>query len=260
MILYDINNVHFSYRTKGPEVLRGIDLKIREGEILSVLGKNGAGKSTLLFCMLGIKKPQQGSINIRGKDIATMTERDIATVVGFVPQTHSPTFSYSVEEFVLMGCAAGVGLFSAPGGEEKNKTAQALDTMGISHLAGRPYTELSGGERQQVLIARAIAGEPDIILFDEPTVHLDFANQLKVLRIIKQLSDDGFAVVLTTHDPNHALLLGGRTALLGDDGTLISGSTTDIVTQENLENVYSTDMCLKYWSEIGRSVCVFPGL
>lgn len=259
-MLYNIQNLHFSYRAKGPEVLRGVNLSIRQGEILTVLGRNGAGKSTLFSCMLGMKKPQQGSIHIQGRSISTMTEREIASVVGFVPQSHNPAFSYTVEEFVLMGCAAKIGLLSSPGEREREKTYEALEKMGITHLAQRPYTELSGGERQQVTIARAIVGEPKIILFDEPTAHLDFANQVKVLRIVKKLSEDGYAVAMTTHDPNHALLLGGYTAILGSNGKITWGETETIVTQENLEKVYGADICLQPWPEIGRSVCVFPSL
>jgi len=259
-MLYDIQNLHFSYRPNSPEVLRGVDLQIREGEILTVLGRNGAGKSTLFSCMLGMKKPRQGSIQIQGRDIASMTEREIATVVGFVPQSHNPAFAYTVEEFVLMGCAAKIGLLSSPGSREREKTMAALEKMGIAHLANRPYTELSGGERQQVTIARAIVGQPKIILFDEPTAHLDFSNQVKVLRIVKGLSRDGYAVAMTTHDPNHALLLGGHTAILGGDGKITWGETGSIVTQENLEKVYGPDICLQPWPEIGRNVCVFPSL
>ena len=259
-MLYNIQNLHFSYRANSPEVLRGVDLQIQEGEILTVLGRNGAGKSTLFSCMLGMKKPRQGTIEIQGRNIAAMTEREIATVVGFVPQSHNPAFSYTVEEFVLMGCAAKIGLLSSPGSKEREKTYQALEKMGIAHLANRPYTELSGGERQQVTIARAIVGEPKIILFDEPTAHLDFANQVKVLRIVKSLSEDGYAVAMTTHDPNHALLLGGSTAILGSDGKIRWGETQSIVTQENLEKVYGPDICLQPWPELGRNVCVFPSL
>ena len=259
-MLYNIENLHFSYRANGPKVLQGVNLQIREGEILTVLGRNGAGKSTLFSCMLGMKKPQQGTIHLQGRSLSSLTEREIATVVGFVPQSHNPAFSYTVEEFVLMGCAAKIGLLSSPGAKEREKTRQALEKMGITHLAARPYTELSGGERQQVTIARAIVGEPKIILFDEPTAHLDFANQVKVLRIVKKLSEDGFAVAMTTHDPNHALLLGGNTAILGGDGKILWGETRSIVTQENLENVYGSDICLQPWPEIGRTVCVFPSL
>ena len=159
-----------------------------------------------------------------------------------------------------MGCAAKIGLLSSPGEKEREKTRWALEKMGISHLAQRPYTELSGGERQQVTIARAIVGEPKIILFDEPTAHLDFANQVKVLRIVKKLSEDGYAVAMTTHDPNHALLLGGYTAILGENGKITWGETKSIVTQENLEKVYGPDICLQPWPQLGRSVCVFPSL
>ena len=119
-MLYNIRNLHFSYRTNGPEVLRGVDLQIREGEILTVLGRNGAGKSTLFSCMLGMKKPRQGTVEIQGRDISAMTEREIATVVGFVPQSHNPAFSYTVEEFVLMGCARCQRAGEDPPGSGKN--------------------------------------------------------------------------------------------------------------------------------------------
>ena len=259
-MLYEIRDLHFAYRSNAPEVLRGVNLTIRKGEILTVLGRNGAGKSTLFSCMLGMKKPCQGSIHILGKDIRSMTGREIASVAGFVPQSHNPAFSYTVEEFVLMGCAADIGLFSAPGEPERERTRQVLEKMEITHLAQRSYTELSGGERQQAIIARAIVGRPQIILFDEPTAHLDFANQGKVLRIVKKLSGDGYAVAITTHDPNHALLLGGNTAILDKDGKIIWGATESIVTQENLEKVYGSDICLQPWPRMGRSVCVFPSL
>lgn len=259
-MLYDIQDLHFSYRPNSPEILRGINLSIRKGEILTILGRNGAGKSTLFSCMLGSRKFRQGSIRIQGKPIQEMTEREIASAAGFVPQSHSPAFSYSVEEFVLMGCAAKIGLFSAPGEKEKERARQAMEKMEITHLAHRPYTELSGGERQQAIIARAIVGQPQIILFDEPTSHLDFANQGKVLRIVKKLSEDGYAVAITTHDPNHALLLGGNTAILKENGQLIWGPTETIVTQENLQQVYGPDICLRPLPEMGRSICVFPRL
>lgn len=259
-MLYEIQDLHFSYRPNSPEVLRGVNLSIRQGEILTVLGRNGAGKSTLFSCMLGIQKPRQGTIRIQGRDIQSMTEREIAAVAGFVPQSHNPAFSYTVEEFVLMGCAARIGLFSTPGEEERQRARQALEKMDITHLAQRPYTELSGGERQQAVIARAIVGQPQIILFDEPTSHLDFANQGKVLRIVKRLSQEGFAVAITTHDPNHALLLGGNTAILGSNGQITWGPTETIVTQENLEKVYGADIYLQPWPQLGRSVCVFPSL
>lgn len=259
-MIYTIKNLHFSYTSRGPEVLKGVDFSIGQGEICSMLGKNGSGKTTLFACMLGLKKPKKGSIHIQGKDIHSLSEREIAKVASYVPQSHHPAFSYTVEEFIVMGCAANISLLSGPGEKECKKAQLAMEKLDISHLSHRPYTDLSGGERQQVTIARAIVAKPKIILFDEPTAHLDFANQVKVLRIIKNLSREGYAVLMSTHDPNHALLLGGNTAIMDGKGKLTWGETSQIITQDSLESVYGRDICLRQWPELGRSVCLFPDI
>ncbi len=259
-IIYEIENVSFTYPSLDRKVLDGVNLKISEGDVLSVLGRNGSGKSTLLNCMLGSLKPQGGEIRLFGKSLRDMSERGIASVVGYVPQNHIPAFGYTVFDFVQMGCASRIGLFSHPGKKEHDDTAAVLSEMGIEPLSERPYTELSGGERQQATIARAIISRPRIVLFDEPTAHLDFGNQLRVLRLIKSLSDKGFAVVITTHNPDHAMLLGGRAAILDRQGHLISGKVDDIITEASLKDVYSSDLKLKYIEEFGRKVCVYPNL
>lgn len=259
-MIYEIRDLSFAYRTSQKLVLDQVNLQIEEGEIISILGRNGAGKSTLFGCMMGLKKAQGGEIRILGQDIKTMNERQIAQVVGFVPQSHTPTFAYSVFQFVLMGCASKIKFLSSPGEKEKRAAEEAIEEMGIGHLAKRPYTELSGGERQQATIARAIVSRPKIILFDEPTAHLDFCNQVKVLRVIKKLSQSGFAVAITSHDPNHPLLLGGKTAMLDADGHLIFGATEEIMTQSNLQKIYGSDLCMRRMEEFGRNVCVFPNL
>ena len=258
--IFDIENISFSYPSLERKVLDGVSLEISEGNILSILGRNGSGKSTLLNCMLGILKPQNGEILLSGKNLRHMSEREIAAIVGYVPQNHVPAFGYSVFDFVQMGCASRVGLFSHPGRKERDDTAAILSEMGIEQLADRTYTALSGGEIQQAIIARAIVSRPRIVLFDEPTAHLDFGNQLRVLRLIKGLAEKGFAVVISTHNPDHAMLLGGYTAILDRSGHLISGKTDDIITEAALKNVYNSDLRLKYIEEFGRKVCVYPNL
>ena len=259
-VIFDINKLSFSYSPLERKVLDDVSLKISEGDVLSILGRNGAGKSTLLGCMLGLLKPQSGDISLSGKNLTDLSERAIAAIVGYVPQNHTPAFGHTVFDFVQMGCASHIGLFSHPGRKEREDTVAALSELGIEHLANRPYTEISGGERQQATIARAIVTRPRIVLFDEPTAHLDFGNQLRVLRIIKQLSDKGFAVVITTHNPDHAMLLGGRAAILDRQGQLSSGMTEDILTEASLKSVYGADLKLKHIEEFGRKVCVYPNL
>ena len=259
-VIYDIKNISFSYPSLERKVLDGVSLEISEGDVVSVLGRNGVGKSTLLNCMLGLNKLQGGEIRISVRNLRDMSEREVASIVGYVPQNHTPAFEHTVFDFVQMGCASRIGLFSHPGKRERDDTAEALLEMGIEQLADRPYTKISGGERQQAIIARAIVTRPRIILFDEPTAHLDFGNQLRVLRIIKQLAEKGFAVVNTTHNPDHAMLLGGRAAILDRQGHLVSGKTSDIITEDSLKRVYGSDLELKYIEEFGRKVCVYPNL
>ena len=259
-MIYEISDVHFSYRTSAKPVLRGVSLTVAAGHVTCILGRNGAGKSTLLGCMLGLLKPQGGSLRLTGKEIGAMREREIASVVGYVPQMVSSSFSFTVLEFVLMGCAARIGLFSKPGRQEHEDAALALAELGIEDLAGRRYTEISGGERQKAAIARAIVSRPQAVVFDEPTAHLDYGSQIRVLKIIRELADKGYAVVLTTHNPDHALLLGGQTALIDDEGRLSADDTRNVVTRENLSRVYGADVCLEYIENLGRMACVFPNL
>ena len=259
-LIYSIRNISFTYPTLGHKVLDNVSLDISEGEVVSILGRNGAGKSTLLNCMLGLNKPQEGSIFLSGRNVRSMSERQIASVVGYVPQSHTPAFGHSVFDFVQMGCASRIGFLSRPGKKEHEDTLAVLSEMGIEHLWDRPYTELSGGERQQAIIARAIVTHPRIILFDEPTAHLDIGNQIRVLKLIKQCSVKGFAVVITTHNPDHALLLGGSTAIIDNDGHLFSGKTEDVITEEFLKSVYDSDIKLKYLDELSRKVCLYPNI
>lgn len=259
-MIYEIRDLHFAYRSGAPEVLQGVSLDLEEGRLLTILGCNGSGKSTLFGCMLGLLKPQSGSIALCGEDLTKLSPRRIAEQVGYVPQSHTPAFDYTVSEFVLMGCAAKVGLLSHPGAAERRAADAAIERMGLDSLRDRPYTELSGGERQMVTIARAIAANPRAILFDEPTSHLDFGNQVKVLRVIRDLSADGYAVVVTTHDPNHALLLGGQTALFTGKGSVEVGDPNEILTEERLSALYGAELKLRYLDELERSVCLYPKL
>lgn len=259
-MIYEIRGLCFAYRSGAPRVLDNVSLNLAEGQLLTILGCNGSGKSTLFGCMLGLLQPQGGQIRLCGEDLTTLSPRTVAARVGYVPQSHAPTFDYSVFEFVLMGCAARVGMFSHPGAEERRRADAAIERMGLITLRDRPYTELSGGERQQVTIARAIAAQPRAILFDEPTSHLDFGNQVKVLRVIRELSADGYAVVVTTHDPNHALLLGGQTALFDGSGSVEVGEPASVLTEKRLQALYGTELKLQHIQELDRSVCLYPKL
>jgi iron complex transport system ATP-binding protein len=259
-MIYEIKDLSFSYPVSQRQALNGLSLTVEEGSIVTILGRNGAGKSTLLNCMLGLLKPQSGMLLLSGKEIFKMKEREIASVAGYVPQIHMVSFSFSVIDFVMMGCASRVGLFSKPGRREREDAKTALRELGIEELADKPYTEISGGERQKAMIARAVVSRPRIVLFDEPAAHLDYGSQLLVLRMIKELSRKGYSVVITTHNPDHALLLGGKAALMDDNGTLITGRVEQVVTQENLSRIYQADVRLEYVESVGRMACVYSNL
>lgn len=259
-MIYEISKLRFSYPGSEREVLCGVELTIERGDVLSILGPNGAGKSTLLSCMMNLYRPKSGLITVDGRNIAEMTARELAGKVSFVPQSFRPVFGYSVLEFVMMGRAPLISALGRPGEKDRRASLEALEKMGIADLAQRPFTELSGGEMQQATIARAIVRKPEVILFDEPTAHLDFGNQLRTLRVIKKLSDEGYTTVITTHNPDHAIMLGGRAAILDRSGRLSSGTTDEIINEETLSSIYQAELKIRYMEEAGRRVCIYPEL
>ena len=181
-MIYEIKNLTFSYPGTDRKILDNISLSLKKGEIMCILGPNGAGKTTLLNCMAGLLAPGEGEIILCCRNINEMSGKEIAAAAGYVPQLHTPAFDYTVADFVLMGSAPRVGMFAKPKEAEASRAKEAMKQMGIDHLADRSYMEISGGERQQALIARAIVQEPEVILFDEPTAHLDYGNQHRVLK------------------------------------------------------------------------------
>ena len=259
-MIYSIRNISYTYPGTSRVVIRDVSMNLNEGEILSILGPNGAGKTTLLNCMAKLITPNSGTILLRETDIRNMNAREVASIVGYVPQTHTPVFSYTVLNFVMMGRAPKIGMFQRPGKEDEDAAFAALETLNIAHLANRPYTDISGGERQQATIARAVAQNPAVILFDEPTAHLDYGNQHRILLLLRSMSRMGFSVVLTTHNPDHAVLLGGSAAVLDRDGHLTTGASHDVITEARLMNLYRTKLRMTYVPEVSRTVCVTPSL
>ena len=255
-MIYEVKDLTLSYPSTQRKVLDGVSLTLDKGEILCVLGPNGAGKTTLLNCMAGLLKPDSGSIHLCGRELSTMKAKEIAALAGYVPQLHTPSFDYRVLDFVLMGRAPKTGTFSRPSAADESLCMDVLKSMGIDHLAEKSYLNLSGGERQQLLIARAIVQEPQVILFDEPTAHLDFGNQHRVLQRVRQMAKDGFSVVITTHNPDHALLLGDKAAIVSRAGKIVQGTCEEILTEETLTEIYGVDLKLTYIEELGRKACI----
>ncbi len=216
----------------------GLDVALAEGEVLALLGPNGGGKTTLLKTLLGLLPPRAGEVRFGGRSLASRSIRERARLLAYVPQSHVATFAFPVETVVLMGRTAHGGLFNRPSNKDRDVAGAALERFGIAHLAERPYTMISGGERQLVLLARALAQEPRFIVLDEPTASLDFGNQGKVMREIRALATSGHGVLFTTHDPNQALRLADRAFLLRSGTRVTDGPVNVVLTQQNLEALY----------------------
>lgn len=257
-MIYQVKNLSFTYPGGNRKILDNISLSLEEGEILTILGPNGAGKTTLLNCMADLFTPDEGSLYVDGKNIKDINSKELAAIVAYVPQAHNPAFNYSVLDFVLMGRAPSIGFFSRPKKSDEEICMETLNKMGIDHLANKSYMEISGGERQQAMIARAVVQQPKVILFDEPTAHLDFGNQHRVLELVTNMAKDGFSIIITTHNPDHALLLGNKSAIVDKDGHILTGKSEEIITEENLKRVYKTDLKMIYVEQIHRTACLVP--
>jgi len=242
----------FGYGAKA--VGRDVDLAVRPGEVLCLLGPNGSGKTTLFKTMLGLLPAQAGEVRLEGVPMVQMSRGEIARRVAYVPQAHAAHFPFRVLDMVVMGRTAHLGLFAAPGEEDRRKALAALAALGIADLAENEYTRISGGQRQLALVARALAQDAPAIVMDEPTASLDFGNQVVVLAEVKRLARRGLAVVLSTHDPDHAFSVGDRVALL-DDGRLIAqGLPAEVLTPERLRAVYGVSVIVERLSQ-GQTVC-----
>jgi len=229
-------NLAFGYRDR--RVGSGVTLELACGEVLCLLGPNGSGKTTLFRTLLGLLPPQSGKVLVDGRDAAAFSRDWIARHVSYVPQAHDTFFPYTVAEVVLMGRTAHIGLFSAPAARDRDAAADALRRMGIEHLAESVYTQISGGERQLTLIARALAQDSRMMIMDEPTANLDFGNRLRVLERIRVLADSGIGVLLSTHDPDQALLCANRVAMLHQGRLLACGDAGDVMTAAQLQKIY----------------------
>jgi len=190
------------------EVLRGVDLDVPAGTVLFLMGVNGCGKTTFIDCVLGTNRISAGSLRVFGSEVAELSVRELAQRVSFVPQLHRLSFSFAVRDVVLMGRTAHLGGLGVPDERDRDLVEEALKTCRITQLAERPYTALSGGEVQMVLLARALAQQSPLIVLDEPTAHLDFRNELVFLEaVVRLVQEHGLSILMASHTPNQALFL-----------------------------------------------------
>lgn len=255
----EIRDLKYSYN-KYP-VLDGIELDVREGEILGILGPNGCGKTTLLKNLNKNLSPMGGCIMLDGTDLDTLAKRDIAKTVAVVPQTNEIRFSFTAREIVSMGRMPFQRTMEGESREDAKIVDEAIEKVGLTHLAGRHINTMSGGERQRVMIARALAQTPKILLMDEPTLHLDINTQLEALDLIYELSKkSGLTVVIVSHDLPMVAKYCDRIAMIHDHKVMCCGTPEEVLTPENMKIVFSIDAELGYDSKTGARTVFLHGV
>jgi len=226
----------------GRTIGRDVSFTVQAGEVMCVLGPNGGGKTTLFRTLLGLLPGHAGAITIDSGPLQGLSRTEIARRVGYVPQGHTGYFAFTVREFVLMGRTAHLGIFSSPSTKDVTVAERALESLGIAHLAGKPVTEISGGERQLALVARALAQAPKLLVLDEPTASLDFGNQVRVLQRISALAGSGISILFSSHDPDHAFLCAHRALLLAEGRVLEIGAPRAVIRPDTLRRMYGVSV------------------
>ncbi len=254
-MIFSVDNLSFSWDGKKP-VFTGISFTLHPGEIFCILGPNGTGKSTLLRCLMNLLDITSGAVRMNGEDIREIDRRSLAEKIAYVPQGYEIAFPYTVLEYVLMGRAPYISPFSHPSDADLRIAMDAIAAAGVRHLIDKPINQVSGGEHQMITIARALAQQPDILLLDEPTSHLDFGNQMQVMELVEQLSKQGISIIMTSHFPDHAFITSHQVAILRNGTFARVGPAEEVITGESLKETYQTDIRVEYVRKAGRKVCI----
>ncbi len=249
-VILNVKNASYSYKRDVP-VIRDLNLEAKSGELLAVLGPNGSGKTTLLRCLMGFLRWDGGTAEIDGEDVRQIPERTLRSRISYVPQARGAAVSLPAEDMILVGRSGKMGVFSVPKAEDRRIAQTVAEKLGITGLLGKRCTEMSGGELQMVLIARALAAEPELLILDEPESNLDFRNQLVVLETLSGLAAEGMAVIFNTHYPDHALTRASRSLLLFRGGGSVFGDTADVVTEENIGKAFGVEAVIREFETPG---------
>ena len=232
----EVKNLRFRYGAR--PVIGDVSFTAEKGELLAVLGPNGVGKSTLFRCLLGFLKPVGGEILVDGKELGAYSRRELAKKIAYIPQSHSPAFDHTVLDSVLMGMTAQLGVFEQPGQAQREKAMQMLRALGMEKLSSRSCMKISGGERQLMLLARALVQDASMLIMDEPTANLDYGNSCRVMERVKRLGQNGYTIIFSTHDPNQAFSYATKVLALKDGGVMAVGAPEAVLTEDVLSKLY----------------------
>lgn len=246
-----VQNLSFAYDEN--KVLDDISFELGAGQLVAVLGPNGAGKSTLFKCILGLLKKHEGDIYLGGRNIKEMNRKEMAAVAAYIPQSETPVFNYTVMDSVLMGTTGMLSPLQSPGDEQIEIAEKAIEYLAIGYLADRGINELSGGERQLALLARAMAQRAKVLIMDEPTANLDYGNQQHVLRHIQKMAKQGYTILLSTHNPEHALQYATHVLSIKDHKVLAKGAADKVLDEALIKEIYGLDVKVME-AEIGGSI------
>lgn len=253
-----LDNIQCGYGKK--IILNNISCNIKKGALTCLLGKNGVGKTTLFKTILGILPTLSGNIYYDNKPLNSFTSKEFARYISYVPQAHGTPFSFSVFDVVLMGQYASTeNIWGKPRKKSVEIALHCINSLGISHIANKPFSKLSGGEKQMVLIARAMAQQPMFIAMDEPTANLDMCNQIKVLQMAQLLKDKGYGIIMNTHDPNHALNYADKVIMLQNSEIMTSGEPKKVIDSGNISELYNTEIeIINAYTQNGvcKTICI----
>lgn len=256
-MLLKLNNIYGGYGNC--DIVKGVSLEVDAGEILCLVGPNGCGKTTLFRLILGSVQCSKGNILLNGQDIKTLSRRKLANLIAYIPQYHTPVFSYTVLEMVMMGRASHFSAFDSPKLPDREAAFTALKKVNALNLANKKYTALSGGQRQLILIARAICQSARILIMDEPAANLDYANQYLLMEVITDLSKNGYCIVMSTHSPETPVYSDSKTLLMNHGTVAAFGKSQDVITSENMKKIYNIEMdviTIKDRYNMDRTICL----